>query len=54
MHSQSEVIVGAEHNASFAFHNDLYILLRLELVKVRVDAHLLDVFDQMEILAFFE
>ena len=34
---KAEIVIGAEHNAALALHDDLYILTRFELVKVRID-----------------
>ena len=39
MHGQPEIIVGAEHDAALSLHDDLGVLPRLQLVKIRVDAH---------------
>ena len=49
-----KIVVGAQHDAAFALHDDLYILPGFQGMKIGIDAHALYLFDQGEVLALFE
>ena len=47
---QAEIVVGAEHDAALALHNDLGILPGFERVEIGIDAQILNI----ALIAFFE
>ncbi len=51
---QAEVVVGAEHNAAFAFHDDFRRLTALEIVEIGVDFLFPEVILNVVIIAFRE
>ena len=40
VHGEPQIVVGAEHDAALALHDDLHVLAGLQLVEIRVDAQL--------------
>ena len=51
---QAEIVVGAEHDAALALHNDLGILPGFERVEIGIDAEIPDFILNIALIAFFE
>ena len=54
LHRQAQVVVGTEHDAAFAFHEDLHILPGFQRVEIGIDAHCTVVVCQGKFFAFFK